>query len=178
LSLLAEVLSVLRKERIDHALIGAAAMAIHGVSRATVDTDLLTVDTRALQRDLWKPWDVRGERIRIIRGDSDDPLAGSLRLTDRNGDIVDVVVGRYKWQAELIDAAESFATGDTEVPVVRPAGLVLLKLHAGGPKDAWDISSLAEAHHQWEAIKEEVESLVDRLPAESRRLWERLRTET
>lgn len=56
------------------------------------------------------------------------------------------------------------------VPVVRPAGLVVLKLHAGGPKDAWDISSLAEAHPQWEAIREEVEGLVERLPSDSRRL--------
>jgi hypothetical protein len=176
LSLLAEVSSLLREERIDHALIGAAAMAIHGVSRATVDVDLLTVDTRALQSDLWMPCRARGESIRIIGGDFDDPLAGSVRVTSRSGDIVDVVVGRYRWQAELIAAAESFSSGDAALPVVRPAGLVLLKLHAGGPKDAWDISSLAEAHPQWEAIREEVEGLVEELPSESQRLWERLRS--
>ena len=178
MNLLAEVLSLLRRERIDHALIGAAALAIHGVSRATVDIDLLTVDTGVLRSDLWKPWDARGETVRIIKGDFEDPLAGSVRLSDRSGDIVDVVVGRYRWQAALISAADSFSMGDAQVPVVRPAGLVLLKLHAGGPRDAWDISSLAEAHPEWETIKAEVERQVEQLPAESRRLWERLRSET
>jgi hypothetical protein len=177
-SLLAEVLSLLRQERIEHALIGAAALAIHGVSRATVDVDLLTVDSSALKADLWKPWDARGETVRIIEGDSDDPLAGSVRLEDRSGDIVDVVVGRYRWQAALISSAETFPIGEAKVPVVQPPGLVLLKLHAGGPRDAWDISSLAEAHPRWETIKAEVERQVEWLPAESRRLWERLRAET
>jgi hypothetical protein len=37
MSLLAEVLRVLERERVPHALIGAAALAIHGVSRSTAD---------------------------------------------------------------------------------------------------------------------------------------------
>ena len=61
--------------------------------------------------------------------------------------------------------------------MAHPAGLVLLKLHAGGPKDAWDITSLAETHQQWATIVDDVNRLVDRLPLESQRLWKRLRTE-
>jgi hypothetical protein len=41
MSLLAEVLQLLERERVPHALIGAAAMAVRGVSRSTADVDLL-----------------------------------------------------------------------------------------------------------------------------------------
>ena len=40
MSLLRDVVAVLEANRIDHTLIGAAAMAVHGVSRATADVDL------------------------------------------------------------------------------------------------------------------------------------------
>ena len=178
MNLLAEVVSILRRETIDHALIGATAMAIHGVSRATADVDLLTVDARVLEAALWESLEAEGVKLRILKGDFDDPLAGSVRLTEEDARIVDVVVGRYKWQKEVLDAAETRSLGEVEIPVARPAGLVLLKLHAGGPKDAWDISSLAETHEDWASIKSEVEESVSRLSAESRRLWKRLRDET
>jgi len=177
-NLLAEVVSVLRREKIDHALIGAAAMAVHGVSRATADVDLLTVDARVLEAALWDSLRAEGVNLRVLKGDFDDPLAGSVRLTAEPARIVDVVVGRYKWQKEVLDSAETRSLGEIELPVARPAGLVLLKLHAGGPKDAWDISSLAETHEDWASIKSEVEETVGRLSAESRRLWKRLRDET
>jgi hypothetical protein len=67
--------------------------------------------------------------------------------------------------------------GEVTVKVARPAGLVLLKLYAGGPKDAWDIRSLMESHEEAESIKAEVDDAVPRLPAESRELWKRLRDE-
>lgn len=177
MSLLADVVSILRREKIDHALIDATAMAVYGVSRATAEVDLLTVDARVLEAALWEPLSAQGVSLRILKGDFDDPLAGSVRLTGEGASIVDVVVGRDKWQKDVLETAETRSLGDIELPVARPAGLVLLKLHAGGPRDAWDISSLAEIHEGWAGVKSEVEEVVGRLPAESRRLWKRLREE-
>ena len=87
---------------------------------------------------------------------------------------VDVVVGRYAWQAEIVESAERMTLGEVAVKVAQPAGLVLLKLYAGGPKDAWDIESLLESHESSDEIKVEVDSSVARLPAECRELWKRL----
>jgi hypothetical protein len=173
MSLLREVVAVLEAAGIPHALIGATAMAVHGVSRSTAAIDLLTVDTRSLREDLWAELKARGASVRILKGDFEDPLAGSVRL-GKDAQIVDVVVGRYVWQKEILDAAERQSIGEIELPVARPAGLVLLKLHAGGPKDAWDIHSLLEVHAPAEAIRAEVDRVVPRLPAESRHLWVRL----
>lgn len=176
MSLLRDVVSVLEVEHISHALIGAAAMAVHGVSRATADVDLLTVDARSLREELWAGVRSAGAALRVLRGDSDDPLAGSVRLAEGD-EIVDVVVGRYAWQQEIVAAAETRSIGEIGLPVARPAGLVLLKLLAGGPKDAWDIRSLIEVHAPAEALKAEVDQVVSRLPSEAQRLWARLLAE-
>jgi hypothetical protein len=108
-SLLRDVLAVLERHGIRHALIGAAAMAVHGVSRATADTDLLTVTS----------------------------------------------------------------IGEVTLPVARVAG-VLLKLLAGGPKDAWDVRALLDAHPPGETLRAEVAASLPRLPADARRLWSRI----
>jgi predicted nucleotidyltransferase len=178
MSLLLDVLAVLEAEKIDHALIGAAAMAIHGVSRATADVDLLTVEERVLQPKLWHELEVRGAGVRLLKGDFEDPLAGSVRLSLEGDRIVDVVVGRYAWQKDIVESAASTSIGEVTVKVALPAGLVLLKLYAGGPKDAWDIRSLLESHEGADSIKTDVDRLVQRLPSECRSLRKRLRDES
>ena len=178
MTLVDRVVGVLRHESIDHALIGAAAMAVHGVSRSTADIDFLTVDDRVLDAHMWEGLKHETTGMRILKGDFDDPLAGSVRLKAGEAEIVDVVVGRYKWQKEIVDAAEVRAIGAIEVPVARPEGLVLLKLHAGGPKDLWDITSLAETHEDWTSVRDRVDGAIGRLSAESRRLWKRVKSET
>ena len=161
--------------RIDYALIGAAAMAVHGVSRATADVDFFTVDTKVLDKKLWNALESQGANLRLLKGNSDDPLAGNVRLSVGDEEIVDVVVGRHAWQREIIDSSERLSIGEVTVRVARPAGLVLLKLYAGGPKDAWDVRSLLESHERAKAIRMEVDGTVSRLPPECSSLWDRLR---
>lgn len=176
MKLLAEVVRILESQQVPHALIGAAALAVRGVSRSTADVDLLCVDTGVLRREAWSQLVTPGRTLRILKGDADDPLAGSVRIGD-GSDIVDVVVGRHAWEREIIETAEPLSLGDVTVPVVRPAGLVLLKLHAGGAKDAWDVRALLEVSDHAAEIKAEVERVVTRLPADARNLWARLRAE-
>lgn len=171
--LLAEVLQLLEHEKVPHAMIGAAAMALRGVSRSTADVDILSVDAGILRRELWGTFDARGHLLRVLKGDAEDPLAGTVRLVAAN-EIVDVVVGRYAWQREIIEAAELLSLGDVSVPVARSAGLVLLKLHAGGPKDAWDIRALLEVSDDAAGVQAEVERTISQLPADARLLWSRL----
>jgi hypothetical protein len=132
MTLFRDVVDVLRQQGTSHALIGAAAMAVHGVSRSTADVDLLTVDSSVLRGELWSSFEARRIQVRVFRGDSDDPLAGTVRMTD---------------------------------------GLVLLKLHAGGPKDAWDVRSLLDASPDAATLRADVERALPALGAEAGRLW-------
>jgi hypothetical protein len=176
MSLLSDVLRVLDRETAQTALIGAAALAVRGVSRSTADTDLLCVDNNVLHKEVWADLEAPGREVRILKGDPEDPLAGSVRLS-QGSEIVDVIVGRHSWQREIIDAAEPLSLGDVQVKVATPAAIVLLKLDAGGPKDAWDIRALLEVSPHPEEVQSEVEAFLPRLSADARRLWARLRSE-
>ena len=176
MSLLSEVLGVLEREKVPTALIGAAALAVRGVSRSTADTDLLCVDAAILRKEVWAGLERPGRDVRIFRGDPEDPLAGSVRIGD-GSEIVDVVVGRHSWQREIIEAAERLSLGEVRVKVATPAAIVLLKLDAGGPKDAWDIRALLEVWPHPEKVHAEVEAVLPRLSADAQRLWARLRSE-
>jgi hypothetical protein len=98
-SLLAEVVAVLDEHDVRYGLIGGVALAAHGVARATLDTDLLVVDMRVLDRGIWTN-PLSDAALDVRRGDSDDPLAGLVRIA-RGAQIVDLVVGRA-WQERIL----------------------------------------------------------------------------
>jgi predicted nucleotidyltransferase len=172
-SLLAAVTAVLEQQRTAYALIGAGALAVHGISRSTLDQDLLVVDPAVLDADMWAAL-TGTARCDIRRGDADDPLLGVVRITADGQRDVDVIVGRYMWQRELLRRAQSISIGGRSVPVARPADLILLKLYAGGSQDRWDIEQLL-ALDTGEDLAMEVERSLAALPARCRELWARLR---
>ena len=173
MTLLAYVASQLRREQIEFAMIGAAALAAHGVSRSTVDIDLLVVDPRVLSLTSREP----NVTVDVRRGAADDPLAGVVRFSQPQERDVDVVVGRSRWQQGIIRRARTIDVGELTVPVVDVTGLILLKLYAGGSQDAWDIEQLLGVADQ-AAVVAAVDALVHELPHASQTLWERLRTTT
>lgn len=155
-------------------MIGAGAMAVYGVSRSTRDLDILTISMDILQPDTWQPLQRAGVAVRIERGDAHDPLAGVVRLSAPPAHPIDVIVGKSPWQRGILGRSRVTAIEDVDVPVAPPAGLILLKLYAGGPQDAWDIAQLL-AGPERAAVAAEVEATLEALPAECRRLWERIR---
>jgi hypothetical protein len=173
-SLLAEVASVLRRRNTPFAVIGAAALAVHGVSRGTRDLDLLTVDPGCLAPESWQDLAGSGVEVHIRRGDADDPLAGVVRFTRPAAAPVDLVVGRSRWQERIAASAIEGLIEGVPVPVARPSDLVLLKLYAGGPQDAWDIAQLITAPGA-SSIIDEVEHRLEALPLPCRQLWARIR---
>lgn len=173
MTLLAEVVSALEHAGIAHALIGATALAVHGVSRATRDLDLLAVDRACLREETWTSLRAGGRAIEVRRGDDDDPLAGVVRIEAPREAPVDVVVGRGAWQRDLLGRAVAHEIEGARAPVVRASDLVLLKLYAGGPQDLWDIAQLLQAQDA-APMHSEVEAALPALPAECAELWRRV----
>ena len=161
------VMSALDARGIAHALIGAAALAASGVARSTVDLDLLTLDSRVLEHDLWTTLREAGVEVDIRIGDVDDPLAGVVRISSTGQRPVDIILGRHSWQRRAVGRARLLPNG---VKVVRPSDLVLLKLYAGGTQDLWDIRQLLEAVNDTDLVAE-VEADLGELPADARALW-------
>ena len=171
MNLLARVVDRLDAAGIRCALIGGEALALRGASRATLDRDLLTTDARVLDAAIWAPLRSDAIEVEVRRGDADDPLAGVVRFGADGERPVDLIVGRHGWQARIVERAEILDLGSVRVAVPSVADLVLLKLYAGGPQDAWDVSQLL-ARTDRAALVAEVELQLDDLPPEARALWQ------
>lgn len=168
-TLLIRVYATLREAGIPSALIGAGALAVYGVSRSTLDFDLLVTAGRALDRSVWH---TVGASVEIRVGDDEDPLAGVVRISEAGEREVDVIVGRHRWQQELLESAAPVKHPAGTIPVVAPEGLVLLKLYAGGPQDLWDVQQLRAAVGP--SLDTTVDTLLDRLPPDAREAWLKL----
>lgn len=175
MKVLGRVTGALEAAGIGHALIGAMALAARGVARATFDLDLLVLDERALEASTWAALHSVGLQVEIRRGDANDPLAGVVRIQAPGEPAVDVIVGRSAWQRIVIDGAQTLRVAGANLPVARPAHLVLLKLFAGVPGDRWDIEQLLSEPESHEVVAE-VEAVLPRLPDECRALWNELRS--
>ncbi len=174
MSLLARVSRLLRARGIDHAVIGAAALAAHGVARATADVDLLACDARCLEEELWNELRASGVQVRVRLGDESDPLAGVARITAAGDAPVDLVVGKPSWQRALLGRATEADFGDASLPLVAAADLILLKLYAGGAQDASDVDQLLDVNPP---LVSEVEARLGLLPDDCAALWRRIRRE-
>ena len=51
----------------------------------------------------WVPLIEQGARVDRHRGDHEDPLAGVVRIVLADGTNVDVVVGRWVWEEQVVD---------------------------------------------------------------------------
>ena len=174
MSLLRKVADHFATRRVAYATVGGVALAVRGIARSTFDVDLLTMDGAVLAEPFWALVTRDGPTIEIRRGDADDPLRGLVRLLARDERPVDVVVGRGSWQEGVVKRAETFAFLDVKVPVVRAADLVLLKLHAGGTQDLWDVRQLLDADGDG-SLAFEVESHLGDAPKAAAIAWKKVR---
>jgi len=121
----------------------------------------------------WEALRREGIVVSIRRGDAEDPLAGAVRLTGPGQVILDIIVGRSAWQAQVLERASPSEIEGVSVPVATVADLVLLKLYAGGPQDAWDVEQLLAGPGRT-ALVAEVDAALGALPEDSRRIWARI----
>lgn len=164
---------LLRDRGIPFAVVGAAALAVHGVSRSTLDVDLLTLAAECLDAGAWESLRAAGVAVSVRPGGVDDPLAGVVRFTAPGQPPLDLVVGRSRWQEGVLARAREALLEGVRVPVAAPADLILLKLYAGGPQDAWDIAQLLGGPER-AALVAAVEASLDALPAGCRQFWARI----
>jgi hypothetical protein len=153
-----------------YALIGAHAMAARGYPRFTVDVDLLTSDARVLDPANWADLAGAGAQVDARRGDADDPLGGVVHLLLSDGTDVDIVVGKWQWEADIIDRAETMSIGGLPLRVPRIGDLILLKLAAGGHLDVRDAGALLALADR-ETVVGEVEAHIADVCPDIRSTW-------
>jgi len=173
MNLLKLVSGILQEQGIEFVVIGASALAIHGVSRSTIDIDLMTIDPLALKSTLWTGLDAHGITTEIRHGDGDDPLRGVVRFECPNQRPIDLIVGHGGWQARIFERPEMAVIEGFELPIVGKVDLILLKLFAGGPQDQWDISRLLSTDGS-DSLRRTIEQKLLDLPPALRSVWSRV----
>lgn len=128
-----------------YALIGALAVSARGKPRATQDIDILiSADWSYFTESISRLAEQLGGRSEVRKGDPGDPIGDVARFYDRHGNaVVDFLKARWKWEEEVILAAEPVAyEGKVNIPVARSEDLLVLKLRAGSPQDLLDAVEL------------------------------------
>jgi len=156
-----------------YALIGGRAVAARGHPRMTLDYDFLTSDRRVLDSETWQPLSEAGAVVDPRKGEFDDPLAGVVHITFAGGLEADVILAKWKWEAEVLERAEPLDLGGALVPVPITSDLILLKLAAGGPIDLQDVVSLLATGR--EQLIGEVDRKVDAVLPDVTAAWNNLK---
>jgi hypothetical protein len=170
-SLAADVARVLDRLEISFALVGAAALAVHGLSRGTHDIDFMTTKREVLRVD-WSAELTPPAIVDVRRGDAEDPLAGVVRLSREGTADTDIVVARWLWQQQIIDRSEPFDLELFRARVPDVADLILLKVDAGSYLDQRDAAQLLEIHGP--SVVGIVNERVTELPNTLQLAWQRL----
>jgi len=144
------LIKILNDKKIDYAVCGGWAMAIHGAPRATVDIDLL-VQTERLS-EVWEiaenlgywveglPLSFDGGTIEIRRISKIDSETKTLFTID----FLLVTEGLKRvWETR-----ENIDFEDDKVWTVSREGLIFMKRISGRHKDLGDIESLAELENE------------------------------
>ncbi len=135
-----------------------------------MDVDLLTTDSRVLDRATWAGLERDGAVVDARTGDVDDPLGGVVHVCRDEDFDVDVILAKWPWEAQVIARAERLTVMGVELPVPRTSDLILLKLAAGGYLDLHDAAALLALGDR-DTLAREVEAHIGEVRPDVRDQW-------
>lgn len=130
---------------IPYALIGAYAVAVWGVPRATHDIDFIADIPNDKMQEIIKTIQSCGLKTEVNTGDSDDPINSAIRVTytDTNfEETIDILLGIKGISKEIFKRTSIFSVFNSNLPVISPEDLIISKLIAGNPIDIEDAKSV------------------------------------
>jgi hypothetical protein len=139
--LLLDVVEVLSTAGIAYAVIGALAASIHGAVRASLDADAVLSASPREAHQLHELLEAAGFRVTGRRGDSDDPIAALLQVTDAFDNRVDLLLGLRGLEAAAFARAVDVPFQGIRLRFVCREDFIAMKAFAGGPVDRLDASA-------------------------------------
>jgi len=136
--LLLDVIEILRREHVDYLVIGAFALSVHGVVRASRDADALLQISLSGIRKLQHLFEAAGFQTALRQGEADDPIPMMLVLSDSHGNQVDLLGGLRGLDPKAFSRGiEVPFLGDT-LRFVGREDFIAMKCFADGPQDLLD----------------------------------------
>ncbi|MGA9852118.1 MAG: DUF6036 family nucleotidyltransferase [Gammaproteobacteria bacterium] len=143
--LLLDVVEILRREKVDYAVIGAFALTVLGVVRATTDVDALLFTKPGRLAKLEKPFKQAGFDTELRTAEADDPVSGMLVLSDDFGNHVELLGGLRNMDPEIFSRTLEVEFRDEKLRIVGREDFIAMKCFAGGPQDFLDARSAYQA---------------------------------
>jgi hypothetical protein len=143
--LLLDVVEILRRQKINYAVIGAFALAVHGVIRATTDVDALLFTKPSRLAELQKPFKRAGFHTELRNAGADDPVSGMLVLSDDFGNHVELLGGLRNMDPKIYSRTLEIKFRDETLRIVGREDFIAMKCFAGSPQDLLDARSAYQA---------------------------------
>jgi len=145
--LLLDAVEILQRENINYAVIGAFALAVHGVVRASTDVDALLFTSPQHLITLHTLFDQAGFRAELRRGDADDPILSMLILSDGYNNRVDLLGGLRGLDPGILGRTVEVPFKGVSLRIVGREDFIAMKCFAGGPQDVLDARSAYRSAH-------------------------------
>jgi hypothetical protein len=142
--LLLEVVRVLNERAIKYAVIGAMAVSVHGVVRASMDADALVNLAFNEQRKLADYFTQQALKAELRRGDVVDPIPAMLVVSDQHDNRVDLLMGLRGLDPSIYDHTVEIRLPEFTSPlhIASKEDVIAMKLFAGGPLNLLDAQRL------------------------------------
>jgi hypothetical protein len=139
-----DILSAFNAERVEYLLVGAYAVAAHGLPRATGDIDLWIRPSTANAQCVWRALERFGAPLQgMSAGDLEVPeIVVQVGLPPRRIDLmtsIDGVAFESAWRERVMIGVEGI-----EVPTISRDNLIANKRAAGRPQDLADVARLTK----------------------------------
>jgi hypothetical protein len=139
-----DILSAFNAERVEYLLVGAYAVAAHGLPRATGDIDLWIRPSTANAQCVWRALERFGAPLEgMSAGDLEVPeIVVQVGLPPRRIDLmtsIDGVAFESAWRERVMIGVEGI-----EVPTISRDNLIANKRAAGRPQDLADVARLTK----------------------------------
>jgi hypothetical protein len=136
--LLLDVVEPLRSEQLDYVVIGAFALSVHGVVRASTDADALIQTSVSRMKQLCRVFENAGFEAELRQGDADDPIPAMLVLSDSHGNRVDLLGGLQGLDPKVFTRGIEVMFRDGTLRFVGREDFIAMKCFAQRPQDLLD----------------------------------------
>jgi predicted nucleotidyltransferase len=156
-----DVAEILTRENIDYLIIGAFALAMHGLVRASSDVDALLYVSYSRLAEISRIFEAADFEVAIKRGDDDDPILSMLVLSDKYGNRVELLGGLRGLDPKAFSRAIEVPFHGVKLRVASREDFIAMKCFAGSAQD------LADARAAFEGARAPLD--IDLLRAVTRR---------
>jgi len=144
LLLMLDVADELNNLKIPYLLIGAAAVSVYGLPRASLDADAVIQIEKEDENKLCGALKKKGLITEVRKGGFDDPISMVITVTDKYGNRVDLLSGIRSIKHNVFKNAQKVQFQKNTLNVAAAEDLIVMKALAGSYRDIEDIKGIIQ----------------------------------